>query len=59
MSGTALAWRHTKSRPSGPVYALNIPTGTWHTLLSLESGTVILEMKDGPDDPIGAEDVLG
>ena len=29
------------------VYALNIPAGQWHTLRALESGTVILEMKDG------------
>ena len=28
-------------------YALNIPAGKWHTLRALESGTVILEMKDG------------
>ena len=31
----------------GPVCALNIPAGQWHTLRALESGTVILEMKDG------------
>ena len=30
----------------GPVRALNIPAGTWHTLRALESGTVILVMKD-------------
>ena len=30
----------------------------WHTLRALESGTVILEMKDGAYEPIGAEDVL-
>ena len=39
-------------------YALNIPAGQWHTLRALESGTVILEMKDGAYEPIGAEDVL-
>lgn len=44
--------------PGGPICALNIPAGTWHTLRSLESGTVILEVKDGPYEPIGAEDVL-
>lgn len=44
--------------PCGPVCALNIPAGTWHTLRSLESGTVILEMKDGAYEPIGAEDVI-
>ena len=37
---------------------LNIPAGTWHTLRSLESGTVILEMKDGAFEPIAAEDVM-
>ena len=39
--------------PCGPVYALNIPAGTWHTLRALESGTVIIEMKDGAYEPIG------
>ena len=38
--------------------ALNIPAGQWHTLRALESGTVILEMKDGAYEPSGAEDVM-
>lgn len=38
--------------------ALNIPTGVWHTLRSLESGTVILEVKDGKYEPIGEEDIM-
>ena len=38
--------------------ALNIPAGQWHTLRALESGTVILEMKDGAYEPIGAVDVM-
>ena len=42
----------------GPICALNIPAGQWHTLRALESGTVILEMKDGAYEPIGAEDVM-
>lgn len=44
--------------PNGPVVALNIPIGEWHTARALESGTVILEMKDGPYEPTGAEDIL-
>ena len=40
------------------VYALNIPPGQWHTLRALESGTVILEMKDGAYEPISPEDVM-
>ena len=35
--------------PNGPVVALNIPAGQWHTLRSMESGSVILEVKDGAD----------
>ena len=42
----------------GPVCALNIPSGQWHTLRSLESGTVILEMKDGAYEPMKDEDIL-
>ena len=45
--------------PNGPVVALNIPIGQWHTVRSLESGTVILEVKDGSYEPMGPEDILG
>lgn len=44
--------------PNGPVVALNIPAGQWHTLRSLESGSVILEMKDGAYEPTQECDVL-
>ena len=44
--------------PNGPVVALNIPAGQWHTLRSLESGSVILEMKDGAYEPTTEADIL-
>ena len=44
--------------PNGPVVALNIPAGQWHTLRSLESGSVILEMKDGKYEPTTEADIL-
>lgn len=44
--------------PNGPVVALNIPIGQWHTLKALESGTVIMECKDGPYEPQSPADVL-
>ena len=44
--------------PNGPVFALNIPAGQWHTVRALESGTVILEMKDGAYIPTSQEDIL-
>lgn len=42
----------------GPVCAMNIPAGQWHTLRALESGTVILEMKDGAYEPITCDDIM-
>ena len=43
-------------RPGGTV--INIPAGQWHSLKSLESGTVLLECKDGRWEPLGEEDVI-
>ena len=44
--------------PGGQVVALNVPAGQWHTVRALESGSVILEMKNGAYEPIGSEDIL-
>ena len=44
--------------PNGQVVALNVPAGQWHTVRSLESGSVILEMKEGAYEPLGPEDIL-
>lgn len=44
--------------PNGPCFAVNVPMGQWHTLRSLESGTVIMEIKDGPYEPMKPEDIL-
>ena len=44
--------------PGGPIVALNIPAGQWHTVHALESGTVILEMKNGKYEPISDVDIL-
>ena len=44
--------------PNGPVVALNIPAGQWHTVRAQESGSVILEMKEGAYEPQRAEDIL-
>lgn len=44
--------------PNGPIVALNVPLGQWHTVKALESGSVILEVKDGPYEPLSPVDVL-
>lgn len=45
-------------RPGGQVVALNIPIGQWHTIRSLESGTIIMEVKDGAYEPLSEADIL-
>jgi cupin fold WbuC family metalloprotein len=42
--------------PGGTV--INIPIGQWHNLKSLESGTVLIEVKDGPYVPLEEDDIL-
>ena len=36
--------------PEGPVKGIEVPAGAWHCLLALQSGTVLLEVKEGPYD---------
>ena len=44
--------------PCGPNFLVNVPAGQWHTVRALESGSVLLEMKDGKYEPLGPEDIL-
>lgn len=44
--------------PGGPNSLVNVPAGQWHTVRALESGSVLLEMKDGKYEPLGPEDIL-
>jgi len=44
--------------PNGPIVAVNIPVNQWHTVRVLESGTVIMEVKDGKYEPILENDIL-
>lgn len=44
--------------PGGPNVAINVPAGQWHTVWALESGSVLLECKDGKYEPLGPEDIL-
>lgn len=42
--------------PGGTI--INVPIGQWHSLKSLESGTVLFECKDGAWEPLGEADIL-
>ena len=44
--------------PGGPNFLVNVPAGQWHTVRALESGSVLMEMKDGKWEPLGPEDIL-
>ena len=42
----------------GDICGLSVPKGQWHSLECLESGSVILECKDGPWEALKEEDML-
>ena len=44
--------------PGGPNFLVDVPAGQWHTVRALESGSVLLECKDGMWEPLGEEDIL-
>ena len=44
--------------PSTDLVGLCVPIGQWHSLESLETGTVILETKDGAYAPMEEKDVM-
>ena len=43
--------------PNGANVAVCIPAGVWHTVHALESGTCIIEMKNGAYEPLADEDL--
>lgn len=44
--------------PNTDCIGVNIPAGQWHSLQCLESGTVLFEAKDGPWEPLSADDIM-
>lgn len=42
----------------GSFFGFNILIGQWHSVEVLESGTVILECKDGPYEPLKEDNIL-
>lgn len=45
-------------KPGGSNFAVNVPAGQWHRVWAKESGTVLLECKNGVWEPLGEEDIL-
>ena len=45
--------------PNGPNVAANIPAGQWHSIRAVESGSVVLAVKDGRYEPLSDADILG
>ena len=43
---------------NGDLRMLNVERDRWHSLECLESGSVLLECKDGPYAPLGERDIL-
>ncbi|MDL2213073.1 WbuC family cupin fold metalloprotein [Bacteroides sp. OttesenSCG-928-D19] len=47
----------TELNPDKGLYGLEIPAGVWHSIVVLESGTVIFEIKAGPFSPLPPENI--
>lgn len=43
---------------SGEFFGYHIPKGVWHSVKSLESGTVMFETREGPYIPLSEDDIL-
>ena len=43
---------------NGDICGLCVPIGQWHSIECLESGSVILETKDGPWEAMKEEDIM-
>lgn len=41
-----------------PGSIINIPLGQWHSLKSLESGTILFEAKDGAWEPLADDEIM-
>ncbi len=44
--------------PNSDLVGLSVPMGQWHSLVCLETGTVILETKDGSWEPLTEVDTM-
>jgi hypothetical protein len=56
-----MRWRGCFIEPGSPErihVAINVPIGQWHSIRALESGTVVLAVKDGGCGALGEGDML-
>ena len=44
--------------PNDSNVAINIPAGQWHSIRAVESGSVVLAVKDGKYEPLSEADIL-
>lgn len=44
--------------PNGPNVAVNVPAGQWHRVYAKESGTVLMESKNGKWEPLREDEVM-
>lgn len=57
-SPQAICTERIELSPNGPVVAVNVPAGQWHRVYAKESGTVLMESKNGKYEPLTDADIL-
>lgn len=55
---TGLETEHMTLNANGEVRCLNVEKDQWHSLECLQSGTVLLECKDGMYQPLVEDEVM-
>lgn len=39
-------------------YGINVPSDIWHSVKALETGTTVIEIKEGPYEPVRSKDIM-
>ncbi len=49
--GEITTFHHFAANQAGTAVGVEVPAGCWHTVVALEPGSILLEVKAGPFDP--------
>lgn len=56
-SGNVVACHHFAANQPDTAVGVEVPVGCWHTVVALESGSILLEVKAGPFDPAASKEM--
>lgn len=51
------AYADSAGKEGGVAFGVELPAGTWHTVVALQPGSILLELKAGPFNPEAAKEL--